>query len=219
MLCGFVVHDPLTNLSLSVSRRNRVLALEIWCQGSRKPTSICICDVHGPREDIIKWHGFCSDFMDLVGSRKFRGPLVMAGDWNCDFGPTFSHYPGHASKNNDMRGRRELLESLCDANDLEFSFVDFISGLLRNHLHHAQCMQFPFTYVPSGRQHGSPSLLDFFVSSRGVIKECAGTWEGVPLDHAMVAAYITFKGSVKVYPRSTWVINDRDAAVLHLRQS
>ena len=76
----FVVRDPLTSLSLSVSRRNRVLALEIWCQGSRKPTSTCICGVHGPHEDIITWHDFCSDFMDLVGSRKFRGPLVMAGD-------------------------------------------------------------------------------------------------------------------------------------------
>ena len=146
---SFVVRGCLRSLSSAVRVRSRVLSLEMWTDQRRDSTSLLILGVHGPHEDIITWHDFCSDFMDLVGSRKFRGPLVMAGDWNCDFGPTFSHYPGRERENNDMRDRRELLETLCAANELEFSFVDFISGLPRNHLHHAQCMQFPFTRVPT----------------------------------------------------------------------
>ena len=54
----FVVRDPLSALSFSRTCRNRVLALEIWSQGPRKPTSIYVLGVHGPHEEIIEWHDF-----------------------------------------------------------------------------------------------------------------------------------------------------------------
>ena len=85
----FVVRSPLSSLSFAVQSRNRVLSLEMWCQGTREPSSICFVGLQGPHEDVIAWQDFCSDFMELVGSRRFKGPLVAGGDWNCDFGPTF----------------------------------------------------------------------------------------------------------------------------------
>ena len=212
-----MVRSPLTSLSFAWKAQNRVLSLEMWVEEGRKPSSLCVLGVHGPHSDRLGWHDFCADIMDVVGCRVKKGPLAMAGDWNTDYGPTFEHYPLQPCHDVQMEERREILDQLCSDHGFELSFPEEVEGLPTNHIHHEACMNFPFTRVPLGLQSGRPSLLDFFLSPRGSVSGCGGSWRGLPSDHALTWASVAWKSRAKIHPRSTWVVKDREGAVIHLR--
>ena len=48
------------------------------------------------------------------------------------------------------------------------------------------CKRFPYTRVPLGCQLGNPSLIDFGVSTRGVLRSGQGSWVGSPSDHCFL---------------------------------
>ena len=118
-----------------------------------------------------------------------------------------------------MEERREILDQLCSDHGFELLFPDEVEGLPANHIHHEACINFPFTRVPLGLQCGRPSLLDFLLSSRSTLSGCGGSWRGLPSDHALTWVSIAWKSRVKVHPRSTWVVKDRDEAVSVLTMS
>ena len=212
-----MVRGPLKSLSFAPRSQNRVLGLEMWAEGGRQPSSLYILGIHGPHTDRLGWHDFCADIVDVVGSRFKKGPLAVAGDWNVDYAPTFEHYPLQPSLDTHMEERREMLDQICELHDFEISFPEVVDGLPANPLHHDACLNFPFTRTPVGLQHGRPSLLDFVLSTRGSASGCWGSWKGLPSDHAMIAVSIAWKSHVKVHPRSTWVMRDREGAVCFLR--
>ena len=99
---SFVVRSCLRSLSFAVRARNRVLSLEMWADQRRDSTSLLMLSVHGPHSDLLGWHDFCGDFIDLISSRARKGSVVAVGDWNADYGPTFDHYPVQSRQDDHM---------------------------------------------------------------------------------------------------------------------
>ena len=155
----------------------------------------------------------------MIGSRVKTGPLAVVGDWNINYGPTFEHYPLHVCNDAHMEERREILDQLCSLYGFELSFPEVVEGLPANPLHHDACISFPFTRTPVGMQAGSPSLFDLVLSARKCASGFWGSWKGLPSDHALIAVSIAWECQVKVHPRSTWVMTDREEAVCFLRDN
>ena len=213
----FVVNAALSQMSCRVRGQNRVLGLDLSLRGNGKRNSICLVGVHSPH-DTLELHDHMGDVAHILGGRRAGSDVVLVGDWNVDYAPTFAHCPctcSSQSSNENMSNRRLLLNEFADSSHLDFSFPTFIEGLPDNMTWHDMCMRFAFTRVPQGQQSGVPSLLDFALASFGIITSCVGSWSLVPSDHCIVAININHRVRIATHRRSTWVIDDREAAVCY----
>ena len=213
----FVVNAALSQMSCRVRGQNRVFGLDLSLRGTGKRNSICLVGVHGPH-DTLDLHDHMGDVAHILGGRRAGSEVVLVGDWNVDMALTFAHCPCNSasqSSNENMSNRRLILETFAESSNLDFSFPAYIDGLPDDMTWHSMCTRFAFTRVPQGQQSGVPSLIDFALSSSNIITSCVGSWCLVPSDHCIVAFNINHRVRIASHRRSTWVIDDREAAVCY----
>ena len=209
----FVVHAALSHVSCSVRSQNRVFGLDMCMRIRSKRRNSCLVGVHSPH-DILDMHDHLGDVAHILGGRRDRGDFAVLGDWNVDFGPTFAHCPC-VSSCHSMANKRHILQAFVDSSDLSLFFPSCIDDLPANSKWHDMCSRFAFTRVPTGLQHGEPSLIDFLVAPAKFVNWCVGSWRQVPSDHCMMAVSFDCRIRVATRRRSTWVLNDREAAICY----
>ena len=174
--------------------------------------ALWVFGIHGAHGELLDQSLLDAD--TLAANKPRASSCLFVGDWNVDYLPTLMMDPWcnvpHRSHHHSER--RMSLESWADASNLQLFLPSMVVGLPGGHFNEF-ALACQFSRVPEGVQSHIPSLLDFAVASRSVVKSCELDWENSMSDHALlvVTAACVFK---KPFPRTHWRCMDVEACIL-----
>ena len=218
----FVIRNSFSSFVKSVSWRGRCGAVHLHriCSTEALCFNIVCIGVHGAHGALLS--DTFSDLAFLAKNRPYGSQVLILGDLNIDLLPTLFGDPWAEADGRMFHHceQRFLLDAFADGLSLEIHIPGITYSAPGGPLADF-CRSAPISRVPIGGHADStlPSLLDFSIASKGLVRNSFISWERVPADHGLLGVSCTPVYVKREAAKTRWKCRDFDSCIEWLRRS
>jgi len=216
----FVIRHPIRKFVRKVTWRGRCGAVHLWRRDSINNIhlNVFVIGVHISHGDAQI--DALNDLAHLLKHRPWASKVLIVGDWNIDQLPTtaldpYSHLPWRDLHHAVERLR---LDALAERFHLDVNIPSRVCSAPGGPFN-TDCWYAPISRIPVGDScaNSYPSLLDYALSSPGLVQDSTLHWHGMPADHAMNAVVINSKMAFHRPGKTNWKCRDEHGCMLWIR--